>query len=435
VKKLFPVQESHLAVILKALFYGNAALDGSVTGAGKTLVACNAVKEMKRPAVVVCPKVSIPMWERELEEQGCDYYGAINYEMLRTGKTPYGTWAHKIWQWKLPENTMLVFDECQRAKGWNSQNAKIMWSSKRYTTLMLSASAAKDPTEMKALGYLLGLHNLRDFWKWALRNGCSHGYFGGLEFSGTPEDIDRLHKEIFPDHGSRLTFTDMAEYFQATEVNMTPLDFGPEVKEAYEHMAAELAELEQKKAADSSGAEALTIRLRARQKVELLKVPYMVEQTFEFLSEGRSVVLFVNFSQTLEALRSRISSVYDVGIIAGIDIKNRQKYIDAFADDQLRVMLCNVQAGGVSVNLHDRHGKYPRVSIISPSDNEKDVLQCVGRIHRAGGATPTQQHILFAANTIEEEVKENCETKLGRIEIFNDGLDKPNESDKLILQQ
>jgi Mimiviridae putative ATP-dependent RNA helicase len=431
-KELFPVQKAHAGVLLDALGNYGAALDASVTGAGKTLVACEVARQMKIPVFVVAPKVSRPMWERELEEHGCDWYGVTNYEMLRTGKEPYGTWAKhsggRIWLWQLPQETLLIFDECQRAKGMNSQNARIMWSAKPYNTLMLSASAAKDPTEMKALGYLLGLHRLRDFWKWALRNGCSHGMFGGLQFSGTPEDLDALHSQIFPEHGSRLDYDDMAEYFQATEINMTPLDFGPEIKQVYEHMATELAALDEKKQYDSSQAEVLTIRLRARQKVELLKVPYIFDMTNDLLAEGRSVVLFVNFTQTLEALRDRISNAYDVGIIAGIDIKNRQKYIDDFAEDRIRVMICNVQAGGVSVNLHDRYGKYPRVSIISPADNEKDILQCVGRIHRAGGATPTQQHILFAAGTIEEEVKTNCETKLGRISIFNEGLAKPNES-------
>jgi SNF2 family DNA or RNA helicase len=276
---------------------------------------------------------------------------------------------------------------------------------------------------MKALGYLLGLHCLRDFWQWTKRNGCKQGTFGGLVFSGTDENIDKLHHQIFPEHGSGLTYQDLAAYFQATEIITRPLDFGPEVKQAYKEMESELDELAKRAAGDSTTADELTIRLRARQKVELLKVPYMVEFAYELLAEGRHVVIFVNFTQTLLALKERLGAAYNVGVIAGIDTKNRQSYIDGFTRDDIPVMLCNVQAGGVSINLHDTIGKHPRASIISPNDNEKDILQCIGRIHRAAGKTPTQQFVMFAADTIEEEVRDNCDKKMEQIHIFNEGID------------
>jgi len=346
--------------------------------------------------------------------------------MLRTGKLPYGKWVKgncRIWQWQLPKDTIIIFDECQRGKGMNSQNAKMMWTAKPYYTLCLSATAAKDPTEMKALGYLLGMHSLRDFWQWARRNGCVQGTFGGLVFNGTDKNIDKLHREIFPDHGSGLTYQDLAAYFKETEIITTPLDFGPEVKQAYSEMASELDELAKRASGDSTQADDLTIRLRARQKVELLKVPYMVDFAYDLLAQGRSVVFFVNYTQTLLALKERLSSAYNVGIVAGFDTKNRQTYIDQFARDELRVMLCNSKAGGVSINLHDLRGQYPRAAIISPDDNEKDIIQDMGRIHRAAGKTPTQQFIMFAAGTVEEEVRENCEKKIKQIGIFNEGID------------
>lgn len=429
-KELYPIQKQHLSVLLTALQKHRAALDKSVTGAGKTLIACDIVKATGLRAFVIAPKVSRPVWERELEDRGTDWYEVINYEKLRTGNTPYGEWigmgSQQIWKWNLPEDALLIFDECQRCKGMNSLNARMMWTAKPYHTLCLSATAAKDPTEMKALGYLLDLHKLRDFWKWAKQNGCKQGCFGGLAFSGTPEDLDKLHHQIFPEHGSGLTYLDLADFFQETEINTTPLDFGDEIKQVYAEMEAELDELAQR-AAQGSTADELVVRLRARQKAELIKVPYMVERTYDFLEEGRSVVIFVNFTQTVDAIQQRLSSVCDVGIVDGKHIKERQTYIDAFQQDKLRVMICNVQAGGVSINLHDTRGQYPRVSILSPSDNEKDVIQCLGRIHRAGGKTPTQQYVLFAAGTVEEEVEANCRQKMVNLGIVNEGIDNPKE--------
>lgn len=425
-KKLYPKQENHAEILATALENFRSALDGSATGTGKTIVAAKLAADNGLPTLVVCPKSGITMWERELKSQGCKGPSIVNYEKLRTGKTIFGGWVdcmNKIWQWNLPTETLIIWDEVQKCKGMNTQNARMLWSAKPFYNLCLSATAAENPTDMKALGSILGLFNMRNFWFWAKQHGCRNGYFGGLEFSGKDEDLDKIHKAIYPMHGSRLSLADMADHFTETQIITTPIDFGTEVKDLYTEMEYELGELAEKKSYDSSD-NALTIRLRARQKVELLKVPTMLEMTLDLLTEGRSVVLFVNFTQTLEALKERLTD-YPTGIVAGKYVKERQKFVDDFALDKLRVMICNIEAGGTLLNLQDQRGQYPRTSLISPSDKAMDVLQCIGRIHRAGGKTPSQQHVLFAAGTIEEEVKENCDEKIKNIGIFNEGLTDP----------
>lgn len=420
-KKLFDVQQKHAAALMAVLENYGSALDGSITGAGKTLIAAELAHESGRPTFVVCPKSGVPMWTDELKDRGGLVHGVINYEMLRGSKTPWGAFesGNLIWKWKLPSDAFVIWDECQRAQGMNTQNARMMWSAKPYFNLCLSATAVEDPSEMKALGYLLGLHDLKGFWNWTKMHGCENGLWGGLVFSGMDEDIDRLHRIVYPRHGSRLTFKDMAPYFKATEIITTPLDFGDGIKNLYAKMAGELAALA-KRAASDYGTEALTIRLRARQKVELLKVPEMLERTTDLIKEGLSVAIFVNFDATAEALREKLG--FPCGMITGRHVKDRQRYIDDFQADQLRAMISNVQAGGTLVNLHDTHGKHPRASLICPSDNAKDVIQCLGRIHRAGGATPTRQYVLFAAGTVEEDVELNCREKMERIDIFNEGM-------------
>lgn len=428
-RALYPVQAEHAERLMVALDKYRAALDGSMTGCGKTLVACQIAFEYDFPTLVIAPKSSIPMWEKELDDRKVSNWYVINYEKLRTGKTEWGHWGtalngRQVWKWNLPKNAFLIWDECQKAKGMNTQNARMMWSAKPYQNLMLSATAAKDPTEMKALGFLLDLHRLRDFWKWCIKNGCCPGTFGGIDFVGELEHLDKLHHLIYPLHGSRLTTKDLADHFQETQIITTPLDFGEEMQALYAQMDKELQQLATKQKGDSSGAEALTIRLRARQKAELLKVPEIVDRTEDFLVEGFSVAIFVNFTATIDSICKRLS--VPAGIVSG-QHKNRQKHIEDFQNDESRVIICNVQAGGVSLNLHDTRGLHPRVSLISPSDNEKDILQCLGRIHRAGGATPSQQHVLFAADTVEAAVEQNCRAKIEQINIFNEGIAKPKQ--------
>jgi hypothetical protein len=434
-KKLYKIQEGHAEVLATALENFRSALDGSATGTGKTIVAATLAADNNLPVLVVCPKSGITMWERALRAQGCKSPSVVNYEKLRTGKTIFGHWAdgfNKTWLWNLPTETLIIWDEVQKCKGMNTQNARMLWSAKPYYNLCLSATAAENPTDMKALGSILGIFNMRNFWFWAKQHGCRNGYFGGLEFSGEDTDLDKIHKAIYPMHGSRLSLADMADHFTETQIITTPIDFGEKVKELYAEMEYELGELAEKKTYDSTD-NALTIRLRARQKVELLKVPTMLEMTLDLLAEGRSVVLFVNFTQTLEALKERLTE-YPTGIIAGGYVKDRQKYVDEFAADKLRVMIANIEAGGTLLNLQDQRGEFPRTALISPSDKAMDVLQCIGRIHRAEGKTPTQQHILFAADTIEEEVKENCDEKIKNIGIMNAGLTDPKIEASVSIQ-
>jgi superfamily II DNA or RNA helicase len=432
-KQLYLKQALHASVLVTALQKHGAALDASSTGCGKTVIAAEITAQFRPPTLVVCLKNSIPMWQAEMKERGWPAIGVINYEMLRRGKTPWGKWVGptKIFQWTLPKDTLIIWDEVQRCQGMNSQNSKMLIAAKPFWNLMLSATAVENPSEMKALGYILGLHNLRGFWGWCKLRGCEPNQWGGLDFVDLDgKYMQMLHQEIFPEHGSRLTVADLADHFTETQIITTPVEFGSEIEKIYEAMEAEIAELEEIMTTDSKhpAAERLVAQLRARQKVELCKVPVIIEMTEDLLREGRSVVVFVNFDATIEALSERLKD--HVIIRGGQTSVARTAAMDAFQSNTCRLLLCNVQAGGTSINLHDVHGSHPRTSIVSPSWNAKDILQALGRIHRAGGATPTQQHVLFAAGTVEAKVEKVLREKMKNIDIFNDGkktIDQPND--------
>jgi SNF2 family DNA or RNA helicase len=85
--------------------------------------------------------------------------------------------------------------------------------------------------------------------------------------------------------------------------------------------------------------------------------------------------------------------------------------VQAFQSNQHRVIICNIAAGGVGVSLHDVHGDHPRMSFISPTFNDKEYVQALGRVHRAGAKTPTVQRVLVAAKTIEEKIIAKLEEK------------------------
>ena len=129
----------------------------------------------------------------------------------------------------------------------------------------------------------------------------------------------------------------------------------------------------------------------------------------DLLLEGKSVVIFVNFSDTADA----IARLLGCGMIVGNQTAtDRQNIIDRFQKDEDRVVVVNIAAGGTGISLHDLRGEYPRVSLISPCYSAKNHVQCLGRIHRNGAKSDAIQKVLFAADSIEETVIKALQRKV-----------------------
>lgn len=432
-KTLYKIQQDHARVLEEGLRKYRAVLDASETGCGKTIVAVELAARLNLETLVVCPKATIPAWQSALKDRGVQAR-VINYEKLKSKNAGYGKFnGRKQWEWSALPNkeSLIIWDEVQKCMSMSSQNSKMLLGSKNFYNLMLSATAAEDPTEMKALGYILGIHQIKDYWNWLRKHGCKPNPWGGMEFKGGPKELMKIHDQIFNNgKGSRLKVEDMREHFGESQVITEPIDFGDEgeIQKLYAAMDEEITELKSQMQDDKNGAEGLVKQLRARQAVELLKIPYIVEAAEEALKEKRSVAIFVNFNASVDALAERLGT--DCFIRGGQSDAERAVSMHNFQSGHRRIIICNIAAGGTGVSLHDEQGTHPRTALISPSFNAKELIQVMGRVHRAGGKSTSQQRILFAAGTIEEKVKKSIDTKIKNLEIFNDGsLTKQNKPD------
>lgn len=416
--KLLPYQIPHASKIEEALKKHLVAFDGSDPGVGKTYVAAKVARSCDFRPLVVCPKVSIPMWESVLRGFGVSPTGVVNYEKLRTGSTPFGKWERgRRFIWKVPQNALLIFDEAHRCKGKDSQNAKMLRDAKGIPMMLLSATMADNPMQLRAVAHVTGLSDWYGFWGWLLRNGCRKGRFG-MEFIKSRTDVlKHLHDELFSKRGSRIRIADLGDQFPETQIVAEALDFGDEIHKIYNEMAEELDQLEAV-AKNDKPAMQLTVTLRARQKAELCKVPGIVSMANDFLDEGRSVVVFTNFKASLEAIAAKLKTSC---LIHGDQTpEERRLSIEAFQSNASRVIVVNTQAGGVSVSLHDTTQSHPRVALVCPTYSASDLRQALGRVHRAGGSKSLQR-ILFAAGSIEEKICARVNAKLSRLDLLNDG--------------
>ncbi len=428
---LLPYQTDHADRIAEALRCRRVALDASDPGTGKTYIACAVAARMGWPVGIITTKATVPAWRQVAASFGVQPLFVANYESLRTGRHDVCRRVAKRYCWNVPQDALLIWDEVQKCKSRDSLNASMLIAARRQhlRLLLCSATAASNPLEMRALGFALGLHTLFDFYSWARNHGVEQGFFG-LVYRGTSDDLRRIHDAIFPEKGSRLRIADIPT-FPATQVEATPVDTGnaKAIQKVYTRMAAELKRAKLagdhaklRELADelqASRASALTIQLRARQEIELYKVPVMVAMAKDALEEGMSVVLLVNFTETIDKLARALGAPQSV-IRGGQPPSERQAVIEAFQRNECPVVVANIQAGGVGVSLHDPSGQRPRLSLISPSFSAADIRQALGRVHRSGGASSVQK-ILFAAGTVEEHTAEICAAKLQNIDLLNDG--------------
>jgi len=423
VLKLYPAQETSKQTLVEALKRHNAALDSSDTGTGKTLKAIEVAKTMGLTPFVVCPKTVIAAWESTLRGQEVSGSQVYNWEKLRAGNTNLvSRKGKKGFQWtNLPvEETLLIFDECHKAKGVRTLNANMLIAAKKqgYKILLLSATAAEDPREMRALGYTLGLHNLSNFWQWAQNWGCTFDRWNALLF---PEHnrgmLVDLNKLIYPERGHKLTRGDLGEYFEKTRIVTDPIRFGKKSKinALFDELEPEMAKLDLRRDGDGDEPIVLTKILRLRQEIELLKVPDLADMVEEAREAGNAVAVFLNFTDSIDALSRRLNENHSF-VQGGQSKDERDLAVSDFQSGKVGVILCNIAAGGVGVSLHDTTGKAPRMALISPTYNAKDFHQTLGRVDRIGGKSETIQRILVAEETIEAKI---VKSMMGKIENLN----------------
>ena len=441
VELLLPPQREHAVSLLNSLYINGVACDQSETGTGKTYVAAWLAKNLNSPVVIVCPKVVIPSWTKVLSYFGIKAHCLINYEKLMRGNTEHlnfkdgkdnGPSDYVI---NFPKNSLVILDEVHKCKSATSKNSDFLIKLKMdgYKSLLLSATAATNPLEMKAFGFATTLHNLVSYRQFITSSGAYAGRYGGfqidLQSQKTVEAMSNIHNTLFNLYkvSSRMTRKMFDKIFPDNHVMADCFDMGTntdKINRVYLQMEAEMAALEESSINYSQ--HHFAIMTKARRMAELLKVPTMVEMIEDWYDEGISPVVFVNFTDTVEAIEKQLAKnrKFDgkiARIVGGQSDKVRQNDIELFQSDVKRIMIANLAAGNAGVSLHDLNGNFARGSIISPSYSAINLLQALGRIHRAEGKTTCIQKVMFAAGTIEVEACKRVQCKLNNLECLNDG--------------
>ena len=418
-----------LVSVIKKL---RCAVDGSDMGIGKTFCAVGVARELGVPFVVVCPKAVKNQWKKvalDHFKMGDKFLGVINYELLIRGRKDSNicelvkdrqTRRQKI-KWKLPKDTLIIYDEAHKLKNFTTKNSKFCVDAFKngYKMLFLSATMAVNPTEMRTIGGCLGLFkNANDYYAWLENHGCKKGWWA-WEFNNDKNVLVKLNRNLFEERGVRLK-RDLIPNFPETEIIVDGYDLDADktakVNSVYNRMHNEIKKLNKLK--DKSDNE-LTIRLRSRQVVELLKTDLFIELAEEGLDAGMSIIIFLNYSESIDILSKALNTtcIFD----GRLDDATRNKNLENFQLNTEKVILVNIKAGNMGLNMPDLDGTHPRLTLISPDDSAVSIKQCLGRAVRENSKSKTIQKIVLANNTIETTVMNNLQQKLDNLELLNDG--------------
>jgi superfamily II DNA or RNA helicase len=428
--KLFDYQILHVFNMITAFRSFNILLDGSDTGTGKTFSGIAVCKQLNLQPFIICNKIGIKNWQDVCKIFNVNPITIINYETIRNGKfynnnklTDCEYFDLETHTWKLPRNSIVIFDEVHKCKNQKTANGQLLMSTKtgKFKVLMLSATISDTPKAFNIFGYMLDFYKkmsqANNWIKGMLREDM--GYIGDNK-----NILSAINKNIYPFRGSRMRIAELGNRFPQNQVSADCYNISKEkeieVNQLFEkiHLLNNLLKSSSNSNNNNTNnGKFLADIIKVRQLLESIRNEIFVELVNEYLDNGYSVVIFVNFTKTIHELSRLLNTTC---IINGeISYEQQIKNTENFQNNSEKVIICNIKAGSASISLHDLHG-VPRVSLISPTFSSTDIQQALGRISRIGAKTPALQRIIYCANTCEEVICERVKSKLGFLSKLND---------------
>src|SRR6185437_505687 len=115
-----------------------------------------------------------------------------------------------------------------------------------------------------------------------------------------------INKVIFPEYATRIRIKDLGDLFPKNQVfaECFDMDNAGEIEEQYKIIEEAMQALKDKE----ENANALAQLTYAKMRIELLKIPFIVDMAKQLVDEGNSVVIFVNYKDSLFTLSEKLDT-------------------------------------------------------------------------------------------------------------------------------
>ena len=154
------------------------------------------------------------------------------------------------------------------------------------------------------------------------------------------------------------------------------------------------------------------------------KAERMVELCLQALSEGRKVVIFSYFLDTLSFVSDLLLGKALPVISGKLSLEKRQDILCQFEEPIASVLPIQIHAGGIGLNIQTAE----IVILCEPQFKPSDEMQAISRIYRMGQVNHVFVYRLLAADTIDEILVKRLHDKQ---EIFDQFADESEMSQNL----
>lgn len=137
--------------------------------------------------------------------------------------------------------------------------------------------------------------------------------------------------------------------------------------------------------------------MKLRQIISYEKIPYTCELIDKFLEQGKKVIVFTNFTSTLDTLHEKYKKI-SVVLDGRMNKDKRQHSVDKFQnDDKIKIFFGNIIAAGVGITLTAAEGVIMNDLSFVPAQH----LQAEDRAMRIGQKNSVLVYYPIFENTIE----------------------------------
>lgn len=401
---------------VKYVLHQGRILLGDEMGLGKTVQAIATMVSLRNTGgthfVVVCPASVITNWCREIRKMSMlsvtKIHGADRKEALdtwiRTGGvavTTYETMAY----FNLPEEfrfMLIVVDEAHYIKNPEARrtiNVKDICSHAERLMFMTGTALENKVDEMIALIRIL-------------QPGIASKVQGMAFMSAAPQ----FRKAIAPVY-----------YRRKRDDVLTELPDLIESKEWCVLTSSEEKVYEQAVLAKNY-AKARRVSWNVDDLKDSSKAARLVELVNEAESEGRKVIVFSFFLDTIRKITMLLGNRCTNPINGSVTPKRRQEIIDEFDNAPAgTVLVAQIQSGGTGLNIQSASV----VIICEPQFKPSIENQAISRAYRMGQTRNVLVYRLLCEGTVDEKIMSTLESKQAIFDAFADKSEAAMESQEL----
>ncbi len=400
---------------VKYILHQQKVLLGDEMGLGKTVQAIAAMVSLRNTGathfMVVCPASVLTNWCREIRKMSrlsvTKIHGVGRSSALRswiktggTAVTTYETTSHI----SFPEGfgfSMLVVDEAHYAKNpeaKRTKNIKLLCQSADRLLFMTGTPLENSVGEMYQLIKML-------------QPSVAYAIQDKLSLSSAPQ----FRKAIAPVYYRRKrdeVLTELPELIESREwCTMYNVE-----RAVYENALR-----------NGSGnyAEARRLSWNVGEGERSSKAERLLELVEEARAEGRKVLVFSFFLDTIRRVKSLLKESCLNPINGSVTLQRRQEIIDEFEKAPAgTVLAAQIQAGGTGLNIQSASV----VIICEPQFKPSIENQAISRAYRMGQTRNVLVYRLLCERTLEERMVERLDDKQREFDAFADKSEAARES-------